>query len=123
MMAGLIRSSLPRQLVVGISVLKNKPEPENNIRALLNNDTQNFHINYDYHFGGYARYQPELIDFMNEFFRQTTIPSDFVYTGKLFFAIHDLVKKDFFPAGSKLLLIHSGGLQGNASLSKGTLIF
>jgi 1-aminocyclopropane-1-carboxylate deaminase/D-cysteine desulfhydrase-like pyridoxal-dependent ACC family enzyme len=60
---------------------------------------------------------------MNEFFRQTGIPSDFVYTGKLFYACSDMVKKNDFPAGSRLLLIHSGGLQGNASLENGTLIF
>jgi 1-aminocyclopropane-1-carboxylate deaminase len=60
---------------------------------------------------------------MNEFYRQTGIPSDFVYTGKLFFAVNDLLQKDYFPAGSKLLLMHSGGLQGNQSLPKGTLIF
>ena len=64
-----------------------------------------------------------LLNFMNEFYRQTTIPSDFVYTGKLFFAVTDLIKNNFFPPGSNVLVIHSGGLQGNASLSKGTLIF
>jgi len=46
-----------------------------------------------------------------------------VYTGKLFFAVNDLLRQGFFPTGSKILLIHSGGLQGNASLTKGTLIF
>ena len=75
------------------------------------------------HFGGYAKHQPALLQFMNEFYRQTGIPSDFVYTGKLFYAINDLVEKNYFPAGSKLLLIHSGGLQGNESLATGSLIF
>ena len=77
----------------------------------------------DYHFGGYAKYQTSLISFMNTFFEQTHIPSDFVYTGKLFYAINDLVSKKYFPDQSRLLLTHSGGLQGNHSLSKGTLIF
>ncbi|MGZ5219869.1 MAG: 1-aminocyclopropane-1-carboxylate deaminase, partial [Chitinophagaceae bacterium] len=71
----------------------------------------------------YAKHQPALLGFMNEFYKQTRIPSDFVYTGKLFYAISDLIGKNYFPAGSKLLVIHSGGLQGNISLPPGTLIF
>lgn len=123
MMAGLIKASSPEQEIIGISVLKNHPELETNVRALLHNEQEKWLINHAYHFGGYAKHQPTLTRFMNEFFEQTNIPSDFVYTGKLFFAIADMIQKDFFPAGSRLLLIHSGGLQGNASLKKGTLIF
>ena len=78
---------------------------------------------YDYHFGGYAKNNAELFTFMNELYRQTGIPTDFVYTGKLFFAALDLVKKNHFPKDSKLLIIHSGGLQGNGSLVPGTLVF
>jgi 1-aminocyclopropane-1-carboxylate deaminase/D-cysteine desulfhydrase-like pyridoxal-dependent ACC family enzyme len=77
----------------------------------------------NYHLGGYAKYDQTLIDFMNEFFRLTNIPTDFVYTGKLVFALFDLIKKDHFPPSSKILMIHSGGLQGNDSLQKGSLIF
>jgi 1-aminocyclopropane-1-carboxylate deaminase/D-cysteine desulfhydrase-like pyridoxal-dependent ACC family enzyme len=123
MMAGLIKGAIPYQEVIGISVLKNNFEPEKNIKCLLNNKEKIFRVIHDYHFGGYAKHKPELIDFMNQFYRQTTIPSDFVYTGKLFYAVTDLIKTNFFAAGSKLLLIHSGGLQGNASLSERTLIF
>jgi 1-aminocyclopropane-1-carboxylate deaminase len=60
---------------------------------------------------------------MNRFYRATGIPSDFVYTGKLFYAAFDMVNNNYFPAGSRLLLIHSGGLQGNQSLSPGVLDF
>ena len=60
---------------------------------------------------------------MNEFYYQTGIPADFVYTGKLFFAVNDMIRNNFYPPGSNLLIIHSGGLAGYASLSKGTLIF
>ncbi len=123
MMAGLINSSLPFQEVTGISALKNNFELKENIRGLLIDREKTFRIIHDYHFGGYAKYKPELIEFMNEFYRETTIPSDFVYTGKLFYAVTDLIKNNFFPVRSRLLLIHSGGLQGNASLSAGTLIF
>jgi 1-aminocyclopropane-1-carboxylate deaminase len=60
---------------------------------------------------------------MNKLFESTGVPTDFVYTGKVFFAVQDLLREAFFPDGSKLLIIHTGGLQGNLSLSKGTLIF
>lgn len=123
MTAGLLMSALPAQQIVSISVLKNNVQLEADIQALAASSTGKLTTIHDYHFGGYAKYKPELIHFMNEFYRQTMVPSDFVYTGKLFFAINDLAKNNFFPPGSKLLLVHSGGLQGNASLNKGTLIF
>ena len=128
MMAGLIKSVSPDQKVIGISVLKNNHESdsyriEKNAQSLISNEKKEWQIFHDYHFGAYAKYKPELIQFMNEFYSKTNIPTDFVYTAKLFFAITDLVKNNFFPAGSKLLLIHSGGLQGNHSLRKGTLIY
>lgn len=123
MLTGLIIAALPQQKLTGISVLKNNKELEENVKYLLNNDSSEFQIVHDYHFGGYAKYTNELLSFMNEFYRQTEIPSDFVYTGKLFFAVTDLIRKKKIPSGSRLLVIHSGGLQGNASLDKRTLIF
>ena len=123
MMAGLINAVLPGQQVIGASVMKNNYALNENVRSLVINKPEEWQIIHDYHFGGYAKHTPELIRFMNEFCRQTGIPSDFVYTGKLFYAISDLFRADFFPSGSRLLLVHSGGLQGNNSLEKGTLIF
>jgi 1-aminocyclopropane-1-carboxylate deaminase len=123
MMAGLIRAVSPAQKVIGISVLKNNHELEKNVQSLLHGKTKDWQIIHDYHFGGYAKYKSELIEFMNTFYCQTYIASDFVYTAKLFYGITDMVKNNFFPAGSKLLIIHSGGLQGNNSLRKGTLIY
>jgi 1-aminocyclopropane-1-carboxylate deaminase/D-cysteine desulfhydrase-like pyridoxal-dependent ACC family enzyme len=114
MFNGISKAASVNQSILGIVVLKGwKAE----------NETNNTEMFLDYHFGGYAKYDLILIDFMNEFFRLTNIPTDFVYTGKLAFALFDLVKKDHFPQGSKILMIHSGGLQGNASLQKGSLIF
>jgi 1-aminocyclopropane-1-carboxylate deaminase len=123
MMAGMMKSTSPQQQVIGISVLKNNMELEASIQSLLNQETNNFKVIHDYHFGGYAKHKSALIDFMNTFYQQTTIPTDFVYTGKLFYAITNLINTDFFRPGSRLLLIHSGGLQGNSSLSNRTLIF
>lgn len=127
MSAGLINAASPDQQVISISVMKNNKALEKMISLLLvqkdANKQASWQLLHDYHFDGYAKYQPALLEFMNNFYRQTGIPSDFVYTGKLFYAVNDLIQKDIFPIDSKLLIIHSGGLQGNASLRKGTLIF
>ncbi|HLG38310.1 MAG TPA: pyridoxal-phosphate dependent enzyme [Chitinophagaceae bacterium] len=123
MMAGLINAVSPGQKVIGISVMKNNYDLENNVLSLTGFEKKEWQIIHDYHFGGYAKYKPELIRFMNEFYRQTNIPSDFVYTGKLFYAITNMAENNFFSAGSRLLLIHSGGLQGNRSLGEGVLMF
>jgi len=123
-LAGLIASALPGQKVIGISIFKNNISLESEIKHLLPSSLYSkFCLLHDYHFGGYAKKTIELITFMNDWYRQTSIPSDFVYTGKLFYAVNDLIKKNYFSPGSSLLVIHSGGLQGNASLAPGTLIF
>jgi 1-aminocyclopropane-1-carboxylate deaminase len=77
----------------------------------------------NYHFGGYAKKPEALITFMNAWYRQSGIPTDFVYTGKLFYAFQQLLRNGHFPSGSRILVVHSGGLQGNYSLPAGTLIF
>ncbi len=123
MLAGLTNKILFLQKTIGISILKNNISLDEKVKVLLINKEKNFEIIHDYYFGGYAKYTAALINFMNEFYQQTNIPSDFVYTGKLFYAIANLIKNDFFLPNSKLLIIHSGGLQGNASLKEGTLIF
>ncbi len=124
-MAGLIRASKKNQQVIGISALKVANENNNELINYIgaNTEQNNWEIMFNYHFGGYARYSQNLLLFMNSFFQQENIPTDFVYTGKLFYAVNDLIKENFFPAGSKILIIHSGGLQGNRSIEKGKLIF
>ncbi|MBI5856934.1 MAG: pyridoxal-phosphate dependent enzyme [Sphingobacteriales bacterium] len=122
MAAGIVRAGGKRK-IIAISVLKNNFGAEQSIRNLLPDVKGDFSVAHDYHFGGYAKLTSTLINFMNEFYRLTSIPTDFVYTGKLFYGIHDLARQNHFPAGSRVLVIHCGGLQGNASLNKGTLIF
>lgn len=124
MLAGLI-NKLPQNIkTTGITVLKNNFSVENDIRSLLYSPAeQSFNMIYDYHFGGYAKKNKLLIDFMNDWYDKTGIPSDFVYTGKLFYALDDLMQKGYFKGDENILIIHSGGLQGNNSLPKGTLIF
>lgn len=123
-LAGIAAAALPQQEVIGISVLKNHLDLEKEVAALLPpSRPTRFTVQHQYHFGGYAKATPALFSFMNNWHEFTGIPSDFVYTGKLFFAADNLIKKGYFPQGSRILLIHSGGLQGNLSLPKGTLIY
>jgi 1-aminocyclopropane-1-carboxylate deaminase len=122
MIAGLINAA-PEQKITGISVMKNNRQLPELIQTLVQSRDTEWEVLHDYHFGGYAKYEPRLLQFMNDFYRNTGIPSDFVYTGKLFYAVNDLIEKNYFPANSKILVVHSGGLQGNASLHKGTLMF
>ena len=123
MLAGLTNKILTAQKTIGISVLKNETSLNEKVKALLINKEKSFEIIDAYQFGGYAKCTPGLINFINEFYLQTNIPSDFVYTGKLFYAIIDLIEKNFFLPRANILIIHSGGLQGNVSLKDGTLIF
>ncbi|MGJ1432362.1 1-aminocyclopropane-1-carboxylate deaminase/D-cysteine desulfhydrase [Sphingobacterium spiritivorum] len=69
-------------------------------------------LHTDYHFGGYAKTKPELLDFIRDFVSRTGIMIEPTYTGKLFFAIDDLIRQDYFKAESRILLIHTGGLTG-----------
>jgi 1-aminocyclopropane-1-carboxylate deaminase len=123
-LAGITLHSLHSQKTIGISVLKNNFSLQQEVETLLPVEKhKSFQLLHDYHCGGYAKYTDKLLLFMNELYSTTGIPTDFVYTGKAFFALADLVAKGYFSLNDKVLIIHTGGLQGNFSLPKGTLIF
>jgi 1-aminocyclopropane-1-carboxylate deaminase len=125
MLSGLVRAALPGQNIIGISVLKNNFSLEEETRFLLDEAQKHkpFSINHGYHFGGYAKHPAELIHFMKEVWDAEQLPTDIVYTSKLLFAAKDLVLRKAFPPQARILLIHSGGLQGNGSLPPDTLPF
>ncbi|MHA7830603.1 MAG: 1-aminocyclopropane-1-carboxylate deaminase/D-cysteine desulfhydrase [Flagellimonas sp.] len=107
--AGLINASRPHQTVLGFPALKGNYLIEE-IRTFAQN--QRWQLVTDYHFGGYAKVDQQLIDFINLFKNETGIPLDPIYTGKMLFGIFELVKRDVFSPGSQILAIHTGGLQG-----------
>jgi 1-aminocyclopropane-1-carboxylate deaminase len=125
MMAGLIKAAASHQKIIGISVLKNNLSIDAEINALLTSkeSKKNFEIIHGYDFGGYAKHTQALIKYMNDTYKNLELPLDFVYTAKLMYAAEDLASKGKFEPASKILLIHSGGLQGNRSFKKGTLLF
>ena len=122
---GLVRAARPHTTVVGIPVLKGIASIADIDREglLTPEQLERARTLPGYHFGGYARHPQPLLDFMNNLYSRTGIQTDIVYTGKLFYALWNIVDSHFFPAHSRLLIIHSGGLQGNRSLAPGRLIF
>lgn len=123
MMAGLVNAAATQQ-VTGISALKGALSlPESTATLVHQNNRTPWRILHDFHEGGYAKISDALLVFMNDFYRQTGIPLDRVYTAKMAMAVQQLLQQSFFPPGSRLLLIHSGGLQGNDSLAPGVLCY
>lgn len=110
------------QEVIGISALKGAFSLKEEIESLLIKPGS-WELLHDFHEGGYGKTSPALIEAMNDFYRQTGIPLDRVYTGKMVLAVQKLVQQGYFPPNSHLLLIHSGGLQGNDSLLPDVLCF
>ena len=94
-----------------VPALKGGALLQETIKPLLISDSI-YPIHDEYHFGGYAKTQPPLIDFIKDFTSKTGILIDPVYTGKTLFAIKDLASKNYFKKGEKILMIHTGGLFG-----------
>lgn len=107
--SGLINASTLRQEVIGFPALKG-----DFLQTEINNfvKKENWVLQTDYHFGGYAKYNEELIAFINNFKKETGVLLDPIYTGKMIFGILDLIEKNQFKKGSEILAIHTGGIQG-----------
>lgn len=125
-LGGIIAGLNEQKKVLGFSALKGDFH-QADIRRLLRNvsgtlkvsDTfDNWQVNTDYHFGGYAKFKPELIEFINNFKKENNIQLEPIYTGKLFYGLHDLIKNNYFPQGSSILAVHTGGLQGIAGFNR-----
>lgn len=121
--AGLALSIHLHQTLLGFSSLKGEFIKEE-IRQLLKGSEISpkgkMEIFTQFHLGGYAKYTGELIDFIRWFYEKFGIILDPVYTGKMVFGFWELLQINHFPAGSKILLIHTGGLQGNLGFTQRT---
>ncbi len=111
---GISNSALKHQKILGFPALKGD-FLNDEIRKFTKNE--NWELVSGYEFGGYGKVTRELIEFINDFHRQHAIPLDPIYTGKLVFGVMDLIRKDYFPNGSKILMIHTGGLQGVSGMN------
>ena len=116
-MAGFIKGLKGSKTVIGFPALKGADFLNKEIRQFLSDnanskDYENWSLITDYHFGGYAKSNRQLEDFIVEFYNQHSIILEPVYTGKMMFALYDLIKKGYFKKSSRILAIHTGGLQG-----------
>ncbi len=123
-LAGLLMNNENNVEIIAVPVIKNMTDIDERVQELTGNTyNRNLSIFSDYHFSGYAKYNTELIAFMNTFYTEYAIPTDFVYTAKMMYAIFDKINNGYFAKGSNIVCLHTGGLQGNASLPTGTLVF
>jgi len=125
-LSGIITSALPQQTVIGISVLKGYASLEDEVKNQLPLSvvhSPQFFITHDYHFGGYAKYNTALLEYMNAIWKTHHLPLDFVYTAKTLYGTAVMIQQQIIPRGSRVLMVHTGGLQGNLSLPAGTLTF
>lgn len=114
-LSGIVSASLPHQFVLGFSALKGTFQTS---EVQKHTDNTNYEIIDSYCFGGYAKIDPNLIRFINEFKKTNGIQLDPVYTAKMMFGITDLLKKGFFKENSRILAVHTGGLQGIAGMNQ-----
>lgn len=110
LLKGIQKRKLKTQLHV-IPVLKGGDFIANEIYHYTSNIEQ-LNLHTDYHFGGYAKTQPELLQFMTSFIAREGMLIDPVYTAKMFYAIFDLAEKNYFKKGEKIVALHTGGLLG-----------
>lgn len=111
-LAGIIEAVPEQVSVLGFAALKNAGFLTAEVDALLSQSRNNWQIDLAYHFGGFAKTNAELSAFIEDFELKTTIPLEPVYTGKMMYAIYDLIKKNYFKSGERIVAVHTGGLQG-----------
>ncbi|MBX9258155.1 1-aminocyclopropane-1-carboxylate deaminase/D-cysteine desulfhydrase [Desmonostoc muscorum CCALA 125] len=128
-LAGIALSLHEGQKAIAFPVLKNGAFLGEEIENLLTNylasglptpytSPASWELMCDYHFGGYAKVNQELLRFSQEFGEAHGVPLDYVYTAKMFYGVMDLLEQGFFGEGKSLLLVHTGGLQGNVGMEK-----
>jgi 1-aminocyclopropane-1-carboxylate deaminase len=116
-LAGIIDAVPEHVSVMGFAALKNAGFLQADVESLLPRPQINWQINLDYHFGGFAKTNPELMAFIADFEYKTGIPLEPVYTGKMMYALYDLITKHTFKPGQRIIAVHTGGLQGKRGFS------
>ena len=116
-LAGIIDAVPDQVSVMGFAALKNGGFLQTDVESLLPRPCTNWQINLDYHFGGFATTTTELMAFIADFEFKTGIPVEPVYTGKMMYALYDLIAKHTFKPGQRIIAVHTGGLQGKRGFS------
>ncbi len=118
-LTGVRRKAFPEQTVLGFAPMKGGAYLKKHISKHLN---ARANVNWDlfdtWHFGGFAKWNAELLGFMNDFYAANRIPLDVVYTGKMMYGIRAMIDDGYFKDNDKILCIHTGGLQGNVMVKE-----
>ncbi len=120
-LAGITTGLKAHQQALGFSALKGTDYLTDEVNKLIGNTeikNSQFNIISEYHFGGYTKTTTELLSFKADFEKKHNIPLDYVYTAKMMYGIFDKIQKDSFKEGSTIVVIHTGGLQGNKGFEK-----
>ena len=115
-LAGILYKKYAATTILGFSALKGLHDVSERLGKCGICNTQNLEMVNQFHFGGFGKQSPVLVDFMNQFYDTHLIPLDKVYTSKMMFGVFDLLAKKKFPAEARILCIHTGGLQGNVTI-------
>ena len=121
-LAGIIAGLNGEKKIIGFPALKGADFLQTEIADLIKSYNgeayQNWHLETDYHFGGYAKVKSELLQFISYFKDQHGIQLEPIYTGKMLFGLYDLIRQDYFETGSRIIAVHTGGLQGLAGYAE-----
>jgi 1-aminocyclopropane-1-carboxylate deaminase len=114
-LAGIAKHLPSGKTALGFSVLKNGDFLADNIQALLGTrDCHNWQLYNRYHCGGYAKCPPLLQHFIDSFTGRHGVPLEPIYTAKMFYGLYDLIVQKVFPPGTRIVALHTGGLQSHA---------
>lgn len=116
-LAGIVDAAPEQVSVLGFAALKNAGFLTKEVEAMLSQRRNDWQINLDYHFGGFAKINAGLSAFIDDFELKTAIPLEPIYTGKMMYAVYDLIKKHYFKPGQRIIALHTGGLQGRRGFS------
>ena len=112
-LTGIVLGLKERQQALGFTSFKNKRAFPRYLRHQLDKKPEQYEFIFEYRFGGFGKFDQTLLRFQDDFFKQTKIQLDKVYTTKLMYGLLDLVSKDYFKPGTRIIALHTGGTQGN----------
>ncbi|MFM7851831.1 MAG: 1-aminocyclopropane-1-carboxylate deaminase/D-cysteine desulfhydrase [Flammeovirgaceae bacterium] len=115
-LAGLIEAMPESKTIIGFTVLKGAEFLEQRVRKMLTKPKNNWKLQHNYHFGGYAKQAESLSQLIEKMNAQHALPLDRIYTGKMLFGVFDLLHKGFFKKDSRVLILHTGGLQNSQNV-------
>ncbi len=113
-LAGIISGLQQEEYAIGFSALKGNflAKQVQSFLEVEGRVSEQWHVETGHHFGGYAKHNEALVQFMRHFYTTQEIRLDPIYTAKMFAGLYQLLRDDYFPRGSKIVLVHTGGLQG-----------